>query len=205
MRLPILVEPSLLGSMRLHILVEPSLLGCMRLPILVEPSLLGSMRLHMLVEPSLLGCMRLHMLVEPSLLGSATLSRSILSIGMRAMRTSSITVKALEQLQICPSWNYKRRQRAACVTHTAMTTVQITLPDDLAQKVGDAGLLSDDANRQLFEDAMRHEAAERLRQTQTRIDALNLRPMSQDEVQAEIDAACHHVACKLQDGHLCAC
>ncbi|TAH43834.1 MAG: hypothetical protein EYC71_09630 [Gammaproteobacteria bacterium] len=69
-----------------------------------------------------------------------------------------------------------------------MTQVTVSLPDDLALRARNAGLLSDDAIRQLLEDAMRQEAGERLRQTLARIDDLNLPPMSQDEVQAEIDA-----------------
>lgn len=69
-----------------------------------------------------------------------------------------------------------------------MTEVTVSLPDDLALLARKAGLLSDDAIRQLLEDAMRRDAGERLRQTLARIDALNLPPMSEDEVQAEIDA-----------------
>lgn len=69
-----------------------------------------------------------------------------------------------------------------------MTEVTVSLPDDLALRARKAVLLSDDAIRQLLEDAMRRDAGERLRQTLARIDALNLPPMSEDEVQAEIDA-----------------
>jgi post-segregation antitoxin (ccd killing protein) len=71
----------------------------------------------------------------------------------------------------------------------AMTQLTVSLPDKLALRAHDAGLLSNAAISQLIEDAMRREAGERLRQTLARIDALNLPPMSEDEVQAEIDAA----------------
>jgi len=54
-----------------------------------------------------------------------------------------------------------------------MTQVTVSLPDDLALRARNAGLLSDDAIRQLLEDAMRQEAGERLRQTLARIDDLD--------------------------------
>lgn len=70
-----------------------------------------------------------------------------------------------------------------------MTTVQFTLPDDLAQRAQSAGLLSDHVISQLLDDAMRRHSGARLRQTLAKIDALGLPPMSEAEVQAEIVAA----------------
>ncbi|MDR6855481.1 hypothetical protein [Variovorax guangxiensis] len=65
-----------------------------------------------------------------------------------------------------------------------MTTVQINLPDALAQRARSEGLLSDDAIQRLLEDAMR-----RLMQVAERLHGANIEPMSEEEIDAEIQAA----------------
>jgi len=65
-----------------------------------------------------------------------------------------------------------------------MTTVQITLPDQLAQRAKDAGLLSDAAIQSLLEDAMRRQAGRRLLSVANELHAANIAPMSDDEVVA---------------------
>lgn len=65
-----------------------------------------------------------------------------------------------------------------------MTTVQITLPDQLAQRAKDAGLLSDAAIQSLLEDAMRRQAGRRLMAVANELHAANVAPMSDDEVVA---------------------
>lgn len=65
-----------------------------------------------------------------------------------------------------------------------MTTVQITLPDQLVQRAKDAGLLSDAAIQSLLEDAMRRQAGRRLLAIADELHAANILPMSDDEVVA---------------------
>ncbi|MFT4255812.1 MAG: hypothetical protein QM599_02415 [Pseudoxanthomonas sp.] len=70
-----------------------------------------------------------------------------------------------------------------------MTTVQFTLPDELARQAETAGLLSSDAIGRLLEDALRRNAGEKLTDLWAKLDALNLPPLSEEEIQAEIAAA----------------
>lgn len=70
-----------------------------------------------------------------------------------------------------------------------MTTVQFNLPDAVAQRARSEGLLTDDAIRQLLEDAMRRQAGRRLMQVAERLHAANIEPMSEEEIEAEIQAA----------------
>jgi len=71
-----------------------------------------------------------------------------------------------------------------------MTTVQIELPDQLAREAKAAGLLTPAALEKLLREAMeRREAVEELFATMDCIQAGNPPPMTEDEIQAEIDAA----------------
>ena len=70
-----------------------------------------------------------------------------------------------------------------------MTTVQINLQDALAQRARSEGLLSDDAIQRLLEDAMRRQAGRRLMQVAERLHGANIEPMSEEEIDAEIQAA----------------
>ena len=69
-----------------------------------------------------------------------------------------------------------------------MTELVISLPDDLAQRAKDAGLLSSEAIQSLLEDAVRREAGRQLLAAAERLHADNIPPMTDEEIQAEVDA-----------------
>ena len=69
-----------------------------------------------------------------------------------------------------------------------MTELVVTLPDDLAQRARNAGLLSDSAIQRLLEEAMRREAGRKLLEIAQRVQAAGIPPMTMDEIQAEVDA-----------------
>lgn len=69
-----------------------------------------------------------------------------------------------------------------------MTMVEITLPDELAQRARKAGLLSDAAIQELLEDAMRRQAGRRLLDVAERIHAAGIPPLSMEEIDAEVKA-----------------
>lgn len=70
-----------------------------------------------------------------------------------------------------------------------MTTVQITLPDQLARDAQAAGLLSAEAMEKLLREAMERRAAvDQLFAAMDRAAAADLREMSMEEIQAEVDA-----------------
>jgi hypothetical protein len=66
--------------------------------------------------------------------------------------------------------------------------IEIRLPDELAQRARNAGLLSDDAIRQLLEEAMRRQAGHALLDEARRLQAIGAPPMSDEEVVAEVKA-----------------
>jgi len=70
-----------------------------------------------------------------------------------------------------------------------MTTLELTLnlPDDLAQRAKDAGLLSNEAIEKLLREQLRRQAGEELRAMLDKVQSTGT-PMTEDEVQAEIDA-----------------
>lgn len=65
-----------------------------------------------------------------------------------------------------------------------MTEVLVKLPDDLAKKAGEAGLLTEEAVRRIFEEALRREAGRSLMDMAKRLHAANIPPMTDDEVVA---------------------
>jgi len=69
-----------------------------------------------------------------------------------------------------------------------MTELTVQLPDELAQRAKNAGLLSDIAIRQLLEDAMRRAAGRKLLSIAERIHATGIPPMSEEEIVAEVKA-----------------
>jgi hypothetical protein len=69
-----------------------------------------------------------------------------------------------------------------------MTTVQITLPDALAQEAANAGLLAPDKLAALLRQRLRAERIERLQAARATLAADPLQPMTPNEIQAEIDA-----------------
>lgn len=69
-----------------------------------------------------------------------------------------------------------------------MTELTLTLPDDLAQKAREAGLLSPEGIERTLRDALKREAGRKLLDIGKSMQAANLPPMSEEEIQAEIDA-----------------
>jgi len=70
-----------------------------------------------------------------------------------------------------------------------MTTVQITLPDQLAAEAQRAGLLSSAAIEKLVRDAIRRSAVEELKEAIDRMAAVDQPEMTPEEIAAEIKAA----------------
>ena len=70
-----------------------------------------------------------------------------------------------------------------------MTELTVKLPDELVRKIRAAGLLDEAALEQLFREALRKQAAGEFFAALDEIQALKLPPMTEEEVQAEIDAA----------------
>ncbi len=69
-----------------------------------------------------------------------------------------------------------------------MTELVVRLPDDLAQRAKNAGLLSDSAIQRLLEEAMRREAGRKLLAIAERVHAAGIEPMSDEEIVAEVKA-----------------
>ena len=70
-----------------------------------------------------------------------------------------------------------------------MTTVQITLPDELAQKAANAGLLSPEAMELMLREELRRRAGESLRATWNRAKGDELTPETEREIVEEVRAA----------------
>lgn len=69
-----------------------------------------------------------------------------------------------------------------------MTTIQIELPEATAQAAKAAGLLTSQALERLLSEAIRYRALEQLDAAREKLAADPLPPMSEDEIQAEIEA-----------------
>ncbi|MEB0140139.1 MULTISPECIES: hypothetical protein [unclassified Undibacterium] len=69
-----------------------------------------------------------------------------------------------------------------------MTTLKLTLPDELAQRARSAGLLTDAAIGTLLEDAIRRDAGRHLLAVGLRLQTANFAPMSDEELVAEVNA-----------------
>ena len=69
-----------------------------------------------------------------------------------------------------------------------MTTLEIKLPDALAKEARSAGLLTPEALELMLREAMRLRAADRLRTAMERMAKADVPPMTESEIQAEIDA-----------------
>lgn len=70
-----------------------------------------------------------------------------------------------------------------------MTTVEISLPDQLAEEARRAGLLTQDAIERLMRDAIRRQALDELKQARNRMAAVEGPEMTPEEIQEEIKAA----------------
>ncbi len=69
-----------------------------------------------------------------------------------------------------------------------MTTVQITLPDALAQEVTRAGLLAPEKIERILRERLRAERIERMQAARQVLAAQPLTPMTPEEISAEITA-----------------
>ncbi len=69
-----------------------------------------------------------------------------------------------------------------------MTTVQITLPDQLAQEAQRAGLLAPESIERILREQLRAERIARLKGARQRLAAEPIEPMTAEEIQAEIEA-----------------
>ena len=70
-----------------------------------------------------------------------------------------------------------------------MTELTVKLPDELARQILAAGLLDEAALEKVFREALRKQAVGELFAALNEIEAAKLPPMTEAEVQAEIDAA----------------
>jgi hypothetical protein len=61
-----------------------------------------------------------------------------------------------------------------------MTQLVITLPDEVAERAKEAGLLSDSAIKNLLEDAMRRQAGRQLLEVAGRLHAAAIPPMTDE-------------------------
>lgn len=69
-----------------------------------------------------------------------------------------------------------------------MTEVTVTLPDDLARKARDAGLLSSEGIERALRDALKREAGRKLLEIAKDVQSAGIPPMSEQEIRAEVDA-----------------
>ena len=69
-----------------------------------------------------------------------------------------------------------------------MTELKLCLPDNLAREAAQAGLLSDAEIEKLLREEIRRRATNELFEAMDRMAAVEGPPMTEDEIQAEIDA-----------------
>ena len=70
-----------------------------------------------------------------------------------------------------------------------MTTIQVTMPDALANLAQEAGLLTPQSMERLIQEALRRrEAADQLAGVADRLEGAGIAPMSMDEINAEVKA-----------------
>lgn len=69
-----------------------------------------------------------------------------------------------------------------------MTTVQITLPDQLAQEAQRAGLLSPERIELILRESLRADRIERMKAARATLAAEPLAPMTPEEISTEIEA-----------------
>jgi len=69
-----------------------------------------------------------------------------------------------------------------------MTEVRVNLPDSLAKEAAKAGLLKPKAIEKLLREQLRKQAGQELRVMMNKLAAAKIPRMTEDEVQAEIDA-----------------
>jgi post-segregation antitoxin (ccd killing protein) len=70
----------------------------------------------------------------------------------------------------------------------AMTELTVTLPDELARKAREAGLLNQEGIERALRDALKREAGRKLIEIRSAAQAAGIPPLSEEEIQAEVDA-----------------
>ena len=75
-----------------------------------------------------------------------------------------------------------------CTCATPMTELTVTLPDALAKEAAQEGLLTPEAISQMLREEIRRRSVAELFQAMDRMAAVPGEPMTEDEIQAEIDA-----------------
>jgi hypothetical protein len=80
-----------------------------------------------------------------------------------------------------------------------MTTVQITLPDELAQKAASAGLLSAEAMETMLREQLRRRAGEKLQSMLQRLPQEELTPEIEQEIVQEVRNVRANRRLRLQD------
>ena len=68
-----------------------------------------------------------------------------------------------------------------------MTTVQIVLPDALAQEAATAGLLAPENIERILRERLRADRVERMKTARAALTTYPLAPMTPEEINAEID------------------
>lgn len=69
-----------------------------------------------------------------------------------------------------------------------MTTIQVTLPDDLARKASEAGLLSAEAIQEMLREQLLRRAGESLREIHSRMPGEELTPQIEQEIVEAVQA-----------------
>jgi hypothetical protein len=67
-----------------------------------------------------------------------------------------------------------------------MTELTVTLPDDLARKAQEAGLLNSEGVERALRETLKREAGRNLLDIADRLQAANIPPMTEDELNSEI-------------------
>lgn len=69
-----------------------------------------------------------------------------------------------------------------------MTTLEIDLPDGLAKEAEQAGLLTAEAIERMLKSELRRHAGGQLLESARKLASTDLPPLTEEEIQAEIDA-----------------
>ena len=69
-----------------------------------------------------------------------------------------------------------------------MTELTVTLPDDLASKAKAAGLLSSEGIERALREVLKREAGRRLLEIGKEMQASDIPPMTDEEIEAEVNA-----------------
>ena len=69
-----------------------------------------------------------------------------------------------------------------------MKTITVDLPDTLAERAEEEGLLAPDAFAGVVKEALRRKCGRRMLETMKKLHAANFPPMTMDEIQAEVNA-----------------